>query len=162
MTPIHVSRVTGGSEVTSTRESQGSSNRWSAERSPNVSASCALCPAPRSPRAAQARGRWPGSPRPRTPPPPATRPLPSPKLGLSGCPYCWPRLSLCGLGDTNGWVGHTFQPTRKKKKRVRICIDSGRDSPSALRAYAADRGKAQLPLPHSLLPAFKKNNAQRK
>ena len=116
MTPIHVSRVTGGPEVTSTRESQGSSNRWSAERSPNVSASCALCPAPRSPRAAQARGRWPGSPRPRTPPPPATRPLPSPKLGLSGCPYCWPRLSLCGLGDTNGWVGHTFQPTRKKKK----------------------------------------------
>ena len=37
----------------------------------------------------------------------------------------------------------------EKKKKVRICIDS------ALRAYAADRGKAQLPLPHSLLPAFK-------
>lgn len=129
MTPIHVSRVTGGPEVTSTRESQGSSNRWSAERSPNVSASCAPCPAPRSSRAAQARGLWPGSPRPRTPPPRATRPLPSPKLGLSGCPYCWPRLSLCGLGDTNGWVGHTFQPTRKKKKGP----DLHRQRPQSLR-----------------------------
>lgn len=145
--------------MTSTPESQGSSNRWSAERSPNVSAVRALCPAPSSPRAPQAHGPRPGSPRPRTPPPPATRPLPSPKFGLSGCPYCWPRLSLCGLGDTNGWVGHTFQPTRKKKSPD---LHRQREGlPGALRAYAAGRGKAQLPLPHSLLPALKKKTTLR-
>ena len=55
-----------------------------------------------------------------------------------------------------------LEEKKKKKRKVRICIDSGRDSPGALRAYAAGWGKAQLPLPHSFLPALKKNNAQRK
>lgn len=127
---------------------------------------------------AAARSRAPGAawalePRPRpwgpgerarfTSPPRPPLPLCVPSLCQSsdslGRPYCWPRLSLCGPGDMNGWARHTFQPSREKK--VRICIGSGRDSSGAPRAYAAGQRHAQLPLPQSLLPSLKKKKKNR-